>query len=227
MAILTGAGISADSGIRTFRDQNGLWEGHDIMEVASPEGWRANPALVLEFYNKRRKQLDEVKPNAAHYALKDLEKHFQVMVITQNVDDLHERAGSSDIIHLHGELRYARSSRDPGYRIRLESCKIEIGQTCPKGGQLRPDIVWFGEDVPKIHDAMLKVMEANILLIVGTSMEVYPAAGLKSYYSGGHPIYVVDLNRHSELSSRKYEIINERASVAMPALAQKLIDLYG
>lgn len=226
ITVLTGAGVSADSGIRTFRDSNGLWEGHDVMEVASPEGWRKNPALVLDFYNQRRKQLDEVEPNAAHQALKDLEKHFQVSIVTQNVDDLHERAGSTDIIHVHGELRYARSTRDPSYRVRIDGNAIGLGQICPKGGQLRPDIVWFGEGVPKIHPAMEKVEDADILLIVGTSLEVHPAASLRDYYRGHLPIYVIDLSRHSNLPSSRYEIINERASVAMPVLAQKLIKLY-
>jgi NAD-dependent deacetylase len=193
------------------------------MEVASPEGWSSNPALVLDFYNQRRKQLDEVQPNAAHLALKALEEHFEVTIVTQNVDDLHERAGSNNILHLHGELRFARSSRDASQRFYLGGSSIEVGDTCSLGSQLRPDIVWFGEDVPLIERAAELVLQADILLIIGTSLEVYPAAGLKEFYQGDHPIYVVDLNRHSDLNSKKYQIINDRASLAVPQLTELLI----
>lgn len=183
--------MSAESGISTFRDSNGLWENHDIMEVASPEGWERNPALVLEFYNARRRQLLEVSPNAGHLALVELEKHFDVQIITQNVDDLHERSGSLNVIHLHGELRKSRSTAYP-HLIYPCDVDIRIGDHCEKGSQLRPHIVWFGEEVPMLDRAADLVDEADIVLIVGTSMQVYPAAGLVGYAVPGTPIYYVD-----------------------------------
>ena len=183
--------MSAESGISTFRDSNGLWENHDIMEVASPEGWERNPTLVLEFYNARRRQLLEVSPNAGHLALVELEKHFEVAIITQNVDDLHERAGSSKVVHLHGELRKSRSTAYP-HLVYPCDIDIHIGDHCEKGSQLRPHIVWFGEEVPMLDHAADLVDEADIVLIVGTSMQVYPAAGLVGYAVPGIPIYYVD-----------------------------------
>ncbi|MEK7255713.1 MAG: Sir2 family NAD-dependent protein deacetylase, partial [Bacteroidota bacterium] len=180
LVVLTGAGVSAESGISTFRDANGLWENHDIMEVASPQGWRKNKELVLEFYNQRRRQLQLVEPNAAHLALVDLEAKFTTCVVTQNVDDLHERAGSKLVLHLHGELLKARSTHDPELIYDWKG-DISLTDKCERGSQLRPHIVWFGEEVPMLPLAADLVSQAEVVLIVGTSMQVYPAAGLVSY----------------------------------------------
>lgn len=191
IVVLTGAGVSAESGISTFRDAGGLWEGHDVMEVASPEGWRRNPALVLNFYNQRRRQLKEVEPNAAHFALVELEKRYEVSIITQNVDDLHERAGSSRVIHLHGELRKVRSTRNPGLIYEWTE-DLNVGDTCELGSQLRPHIVWFGEAVPMIELAAEEASTADAVIIVGTSMQVYPAAGLVGFADQAERIFYVD-----------------------------------
>lgn len=191
IVVLTGAGMSAESGIKTFRDADGLWEGHDVMQVATPEGFAANPELVLDFYNQRRQQLFEVKPNQAHYDLASLENHFKVSVITQNVDDLHERAGSTNVIHLHGELLKVRSTFDPN-DIKVWETDLVLGDVCKKGHQLRPHIVWFGEDVPMIEKAVGICETANILIIIGTSMQVYPAAGLMHYTPQNTPTYFID-----------------------------------
>lgn len=191
IVVLTGAGISAESGINTFRDADGLWEGHDVMEVASPEGFRKNPELVLDFYNQRRRQLFQVTPNQAHFNLKTLESDFDVAIITQNVDDLHERAGSSNIIHLHGELLKARSSaKNTG--ICEWKKDITLHDRAEDGSQLRPHIVWFGEDVPMIPKAIEIVEQADILVIIGTSMQVYPAASLINFIQKNIPIYFID-----------------------------------
>ncbi len=191
LVVLSGAGISAESGIDTFRDAGGLWEGHDVMEVASPQGFENNPALVLDFYNKRRSQLKTVEPNAAHYCLAGLERNFNVQIITQNVDDLHERAGSSRVIHLHGELLKARSVNDP---ITIINCPgdIHLGDLDAKGSQLRPHIVWFGEEVPEMENAIHIVEKADFVIVVGTSLQVYPAAGLMDYAPRHAHIYYVD-----------------------------------
>lgn len=191
LVVLTGAGISAESGINTFRDADGLWEGHDIMEVASPEGFAKNPTLVLDFYNQRRRQLLEITPNKGHYNLADLEKHFNVSIITQNVDDLHERAGSSNIIHLHGELLKARSTENNTDIFEWKK-DINLGDLASDGSQIRPHIVWFGESVPMIEKAVEIVEKADILVIIGTSMQVYPAAGLVNYILPNTPIYFID-----------------------------------
>lgn len=180
IVVMTGAGISAESGIKTFRDAGGLWEGHDVMEVASPEGWHKNKALVLDFYNQRRKQLHEVKPNEGHHALVELEKQYDVSIITQNVDNLHEVAGSSNIIHLHGELMKVRSTVYDELVYEMAG-DINLGDKCEKGAQLRPHIVWFGEMVPMLEIAAYATTEADIIIIIGTSMQVYPAAGLVGY----------------------------------------------
>ena len=193
VVVLTGAGISAESGISTFRDSNGLWENHDIMEVASPEGWQNNPELVLNFYNLRRRQLKEVQPNSAHYFLKELEKKFEVVVITQNVDDLHERAGSSQVIHLHGELKKVRSEKSEDLILDWEE-DIQLGDLAEDGAQLRPHIVWFGEMVPMMEKAIEEVSDADIMLVIGTSLQVYPAASLIDFIEFGKPIYVIDPN---------------------------------
>lgn len=193
IVVLTGAGMSAESGISTFRDSNGLWENHDIMEVASPEGWRNNPALVLDFYNKRRAQLKEVKPNRGHEILVELEQKFEVQIITQNVDNLHERAGSSNILHLHGELVKVRGEFSENESLYWED-DIYIGDKNKKGEQLRPDIVWFGEAVPAIEVAIPMMKQADIVIIIGTSLQVYPAAGLMHYAKSNVPVYYIDPN---------------------------------
>jgi len=193
IVVLSGAGMSAESGLKTFRDSNGLWEGHDVMEVASPEGFSRNPELVLEFYNQRRRQLLEVEPNAAHLKLAELEEKFKVTIITQNVDDLHERAGSSSVLHLHGELLQVRSTYDPTDVLDWKRDLVQ-GDLCNKGYQLRPNIVWFGEPVPMIPRAVEICSKADILLIIGTSMQVYPAASLIDYVNPNTIIYYIDPN---------------------------------
>lgn len=193
LVVLTGAGISAESGVKTFRDAGGLWEGHDVMEVASIEGWHKNPSLVLDFYNKRRADLKTVAPNLAHRLLQELEHYFEVTIITQNVDNLHERAGSKQIVHLHGELTKMKSLKNP--HIILESKpEIFLGDLAADGSQLRPHIVWFGEAVPEIENAIEIVKKADILVIIGTSMQVYPAASLVEYAKSEVPIYYIDKN---------------------------------
>jgi NAD-dependent protein deacetylase/lipoamidase len=191
IVVLTGAGMSAESGIKTFRDADGLWEGHDVMEVASPQGFANNPELVFDFYNQRRKQLLDVKPNAAHYALAKLETDYKVTVVTQNVDDLHERSGSQNVIHLHGELLKARSTYDEN-DIQAWKTDLVLGDTCIKGHQLRPHIVWFGEAVPMIETAISICQTADVLLIIGTSMQVYPAASLMHYVNPETRIFYID-----------------------------------
>lgn len=220
IVVLTGAGMSAESGINTFRDADGLWEGHDVMEVATPEGFKQNPELVLDFYNQRRQQLLSVKPNSAHNALADLEKKYDVTIITQNVDDLHERAGSSDVIHLHGELLKARSVANDND---IYDCKNDIvmGDLCPKGTQLRPHIVWFGEAVPMLENAVEITATADILIIIGTSMQVYPAASLIDYVKSGIPIYFIDpkpavnANNFDNLT-----VISQKATVGVKQLLE-------
>lgn len=221
IVVLTGAGISAESGIKTFRDANGLWEGHDVMEVASPEGFQQNPKLVLDFYNQRRKQLLSVVPNKAHIALAQLENHFEVQIITQNVDDLHERAGSTQVTHLHGELLKARSVGNPNYIIEWKN-DLNQGDYCPEGMQLRPHIVWFGEAVPELEKAAQFVQGADILLIIGTSMVVYPAASLIHYAKDSTPIYFIDPNPAIEEDGR-VQIIAEKAGTGVPKVVEKLV----
>ena len=222
LVVLTGAGISAESGIKTFRDSNGLWEGYDVMEVASPQGFENNPALVLNFYNQRRKQLLEVSPNTAHIDLVNLEKEFDVTIITQNVDDLHERAGSSKVLHLHGELLKSRSTYDESL---VYSCKtdINIGDMCEKNAQLRPHIVWFGEAVPMLEKAVEIVAKSTILVIIGTSMQVYPAASLVNYVMHNTPIYFIDPKPAITKSAlNNLTIIPKTATKGMKALIKML-----
>ncbi len=213
ITVLTGAGISAESGIKTFRDSDGLWEGHDVMEVASPQGWNANQELVLDFYNQRRKQLLEVQSNAAHIALAELEKDFDVQIITQNVDDLHERAGSSNVLHLHGELFKVRST---GIASTILDWKKDLntGDLCKDGFQLRPHIVWFGEDVPEMDNAIRLVRETDILIIIGTSMQVYPAASLLQFAPSETKIYFVD-PKPTISSSERIIVFAEKASTGV------------
>ncbi len=192
VVVLSGAGISAESGLKTFRDAGGLWEGHDVMEVASIEGWRKNPELVLDFYNQRRKQAMHAKPNAGHVALARLEREFDVTIITQNVDTLHEQAGSSHVIHLHGNLFQSKSSVDDSLVYDIEDKEINIGDRCEKGSQLRPNIVWFGEMVPMMEVAATMASSCDIFMVVGTSLAVYPAAGLLDFVNPEVPKYIID-----------------------------------
>lgn len=211
IVVLTGAGISAESGISTFRDANGLWENHDIMEVASPQGWQKNPSLVLEFYNQRRRQLKEVEPNSAHLFLKDLEEKFEVVIVTQNVDDLHERAGSSKVLHLHGELRKVRSERNEDLVYNWKD-DVHLGDLAEDGAQLRPHIVWFGEMVPMMETAIQEVETADILLVIGTSLQVYPAASLLDFLPNGKPIYVIDPNSVNIPNNPHISVIQKKAT---------------
>ncbi|MCX2720210.1 SIR2 family NAD-dependent protein deacylase [Lentiprolixibacter aurantiacus] len=223
IVILTGAGMSADSGLKTFRDEDGLWEGHDVMEVASPQGFARNPNLVLEFYNQRRRQLLSAHPNEGHKALALLEKHYDVTIVTQNIDDLHERAGSSRVIHLHGELFKVRSTGNPELIMDWKTDLI-MGSTCPEGHQLRPHIVWFGEEVPLLPVAANITQTADILLIIGTSLQVYPAASLIHYANPGIPIYLVD--PRPTLGSGdlpNLNVITQTAASGVPALVADLI----
>jgi NAD-dependent deacetylase len=223
IVVLTGAGISAESGIQTFRDADGLWEGHDVMEVATPQGWAKNKELVLKFYNDRRRQLSTVQPNAAHTALAELEIHHDVTIITQNVDDLHERGGSTRVIHLHGELRKARSVSDEDLIIDCDG-DINIGDKASDGAQLRPHIVWFGEGVPMLGLAANCVHDADVILVVGSSMQVYPAAGLVGYARANVPVYYIDKKPaiNHELSTRKnLEVIAMSATEGV----RKVIDI--
>ena len=225
LIVLTGAGISAESGINTFRDADGLWEGHDIMEVASPSGWHKNPDIVLDFYNKRRQQLLEVKPNAAHIALAKLENEYEVHIITQNVDDLHERAGSSNVLHLHGELLKVRSTLDENYILEWKK-DLHFGDCCPKNGQLRPHIVWFGEAVPAIEDAITITETADIVVVIGTSLQVYPAAGLMNYAPSNSPVFYIDPKPASVYGmENKVEIIPATATLGVPVFIEKLKNL--
>ena len=221
VVVLSGAGISAESGIKTFRDDNGLWEGHDVMEVASPEGWENNQELVLDFYNKRRRQLKTVQPNAAHEALVKLEEKYHVNIITQNVDDLHERAGSSQVTHLHGELFKVRSTFDEDLILDWKD-DLNLGDFCEHNSQLRPHVVWFGEQVPMLEVAVSLVEKADLLIIVGTSMQVYPAASLMHYAPEHTPVYFIDPNP-SINSSDKIEVIAEKASVGLVELVDRLL----
>ena len=218
---LTGAGISAESGITTFRDSGGLWEQYDVMEVASIDGWHKDQQLVQRFYNDRRRQLTEVEPNAAHLILAELEQHYDVSVVTQNVDDLHERAGSTDIVHLHGELTKARSASDPNLIIDIGYRSIAPDEKAPDGSALRPHIVWFGEAVPAIGRAADIVSVADIVLIIGTSLNVYPAAGLVGYANRKSAVYLIDPNEVA-YSGREIIVIREKATEGMKKLKEIL-----
>ena len=221
LVILSGAGISQESGLKTFRDMGGLWEQYDVAEVASPEAWQKNPELVLRFYNERRKQLWEAKPNKGHIGIAELENWFDVEVVTQNVDDLHEQAGSTKVLHLHGELRKARSSVDPNLVYTLENWELKMGDTCEKGSQLRPHIVWFGEMVTEIEKAAVIVQKADIFVVVGTSLVVYPAAGLVHYIRPGTPVFVIDPHK-PEVFINDVEYIQEKAGRGVEILKEKL-----
>jgi len=224
LVVLTGAGISAESGIKTFRDADGLWEGHDVMEVATPEGFEKNPKLVLEFYNQRRAQLHKVKPNAGHYVLAELEEIFDVHIITQNVDNLHEQAGSSNVLHLHGELFKARSTKDKSYIIEWKK-DLFLGDCDPNGYQLRPHIVWFGEAVPAIETAVVIAQQADYFAVIGTSMQVYPAAGLLHYTKPNVPVFYIDPKPATLYDlPNSLEIIKATATKGVPILKEKLLE---
>ena len=221
LVVLTGAGMSAESGVSTFRDAGGLWEGHDVMEVASPQGFAANPALVLDFYNQRRRQLFEVVPNSGHLALAGLEDRYNVTIVTQNVDDLHERAGSSDVVHLHGELLKARSTKNEHLVFDWKK-DIVLGDKAEDGAQIRPHIVWFGETVPMLETAIKITEQADVLLIIGTSMQVYPAASLVHYVKPNTPIYFIDPKPSvSEHDFSNLTIIAEKATTGMNILIKE------
>jgi len=224
LVMLTGAGVSADSGVETYRASDGLWAKHKIEDVCTPEALERNPKLVLDFYNERRRQLKTVKPNAGHIAAAQLEKYFNVEIITQNVDNLHERAGSTKVLHLHGELTKCRSMKDPSYICTRES-DVNLGDLCPSGGQLRPHIVFFGEPVPMIEPAAKIVSKANILIVAGTSLAVYPAAGLVRYAPSDAIIYVLD-PAAVEIGGAKVTYMRERFALAMPKLAAILIEKF-
>ncbi|MDX2245322.1 MAG: NAD-dependent deacylase [Bacteroidia bacterium] len=225
LVVLTGAGISAESGLKTFRGSDGLWEGHNILEVASPGGFARNPELVLRFYNERRAQARLAQPNAGHYALAELEAHFEVQIITQNIDDLHEKAGSAHILHLHGEINKMRSVTDSSYIVDVEG-DINLGDTAPDGGQLRPHIVWFGEEVPLITKAVKLMAGADIVAVIGTSLVVYPAAGLLEVAPPYAPVFVVDPHKPPISGARNIHYIQERGSIGVPILATLLKEKF-
>jgi NAD-dependent deacetylase len=223
VVVISGAGVSAESGLKTFRGDDGLWEGHRVEEVATPAAWAADPARVLRFYNERRKQVRAAQPNAAHRALADLERGYQVDIVTQNVDDLHERAGSSRVLHLHGELMLARSTINPEMLIPLGESDIALGDTCPAGGQLRPHVVWFGEEVPAMVAAANLVSQADILLCVGTSLQVYPAASLVFLAPDEARRIVVDPHIPEVLPRTSFECLAQPASEGVPLIVEELL----
>ncbi|OFY84628.1 MAG: NAD-dependent protein deacylase [Bacteroidetes bacterium RIFCSPLOWO2_12_FULL_35_15] len=223
LVVFTGAGISAESGIQTFRDTGGLWEEYNINDVATPQAWEKNQKLVLDFYNKRRKQVIQAQPNKAHYALVDLEKKYDVQIITQNIDDLHERAGSKNVLHLHGEIIKSRSSIDVSLVYKINGDEIKFGEKCELGSQLRPHIVWFGEMVPEMETAYSISEKADIFMVVGTSMAVYPAAGLIDYAPTTIPKYLIDPSDVKITGINNLTIIKEKASIGLPKLALELL----
>ncbi|MDR0754979.1 MAG: NAD-dependent deacylase [Prevotellaceae bacterium] len=224
LAVLTGAGISAESGISTFRDSDGLWEQHNVMDVASIDGWYKNPKLVLDFYNERRKQLATVEPNAAHKILYELEEHFNVCIITQNVDNLHERAGSTNIIHLHGELTKVRSVADEDTVYDIGYKPVNLGDTDKHGSQLRPHIVWFGEAVPMLNVAAGNVSQADIIAIIGTSLNVYPAAGLVNYKRNSVPVFLINPNDVNAFYIQNLTVIKQKATTGVAEMRDILVN---
>ena len=225
LVILTGAGISAESGIKTFRDEDGLWEGHNVMDVASPEGWHRNNELVLDFYNQRRRQLYKVKPNKGHIVLAELEKDFDVHIITQNVDNLHEQAGSSKVLHLHGELLKVRSTQNEQYILDW-AADLVLGDVDDKGNQLRPHIVWFSEMVPALEEAINITEQADYVAVIGTSLQVYPAASLMHYAKPNTPVFYID-PRPASINNLQnpLEVIAMNATEGVPLLREKLLYL--
>ena len=223
VVVVTGAGISAESGLKTFRDSGGLWEGYNVYDVATPEAWKRDPDMVQHFYNERRKSVLEAKPNAAHYALVKLEEKFQVTIVTQNIDDLHERAGSSRIIHLHGLITKSQSDRNPKVTYDIPGSELKMGELCELGSQLRPHVVWFGEAVPMIENAAKECYEADIFIVIGTSLQVYPAAGLIDLVPAKAKKILVD-PRAMEISAKNIEMIPENAAAAVPELVERLLN---
>ncbi|MEO8961503.1 MAG: NAD-dependent deacylase [Ginsengibacter sp.] len=223
LIVLSGAGVSAESGLKTFRDSDGLWMGYDVYEVASPQGWQKNKELVLDFYNQRRKEVAKALPNAAHQAIADLEKDFNVTVITQNIDDLHERAGSKKVIHLHGEIFKMRSEQDENTFYDIDG-DIHLGDKAPDGFQLRPHVVWFGEQVPMIEEAVKVLPSADIFILLGTSLQVYPAAGLIEYLPVGIPKYIIDNNPPYVSPHHNFTIIKETATAGMEEVKKRLME---
>jgi NAD-dependent deacetylase len=226
LVVLTGSGISSESGLKTFRESGGLWEDYDVMEVASYSGWTQNMELVLQFYNERRAQLKDAIPNEAHRGLVNLEKYCNVQIITQNVDNLHEKAGSKSVLHLHGILTQARSTGDPALIYNIGYNPINPGDTCEKGFQLRPDIVWFGEAVPAIEEAAAITSSADLFVVIGTSMVVYPAAGLIDYVPKNTPVFLIDPNEVAVPIYRHINFIREKAGNGVALLKEKLIKDY-
>ena len=223
IVILSGAGISAESGLKTFRDSDGLWENHNVYDVATPEAFARDPELVLNFYNERRHQVLEAKPNQAHLSLVEFESQFNVTIITQNIDDLHERAGSSHVLHLHGEIDFARSSVDETLIYPLNGAEIKLGDRCQKGSQLRPHIVWFGEAVPMMEEVIPLVEMADILLVIGTSLAVYPAAGLVNYAPPYSKKYYIEPQGFDGMKSQNFKVISKKAGEGVPKLVKELM----
>ncbi len=223
IVVLTGAGMSAESGVSTFRDNNGLWENHRVEDVATPDAWLRYPDLVMRFYNERRKQLFEVEPNAGHKGLVKLEEKYDVQIVTQNVDDLHERAGSSNVLHLHGELKKVRSTIDPSLIYEVDHWEVNLGDKCEKGSQLRPHIVWFGEAVPMIEPAVEIVSKADFCIVIGTSLLVYPAAGLLNYVSPEVPKYYIDPKAYDVPGIQNLTVIKKKAGEGVPELVEKIL----
>lgn len=223
VVVITGAGISAESGLKTFRDSGGLWEGYNVYDVATPEAWRRNPDLVQNFYNDRRKSVLEAKPNAAHDALVKLEEKYDVTIITQNVDDLHERAGSSRIIHLHGLITKSQSNINPDLTYNISGWELKMGELCELGSQLRPHLVWFGEAVPMIEIAANECYAAEIVIVIGSSLKVYPAAGLIDLVPAKAEKFLID-PRAMEIASKNIAVISENAVTAVPELVQRLLN---
>ncbi len=223
IAVLTGAGISAESGLKTFRDSDGLWEGYNIEDVATPEAWRRNPKLVQDFYNERRKNVLAAQPNAAHYALAKLEEKYDVTIITQNIDDLHERGGSSKVVHLHGIITRSQSSKNPKLTYPINGWEIKMDEVCELGSPLRAHVVWFGEEVPMIETAAQICTQADLFILVGSSLAVYPAAGLVNYVPRGVPKYIVDPKIPELNQNSSFIKIQEKATVGVPALVSQLL----
>jgi NAD-dependent deacetylase len=225
IVILTGAGISAESGIKTFRGSGGLWENHKVTDVATPEAWKRDPELVLRFYNERRMQIRHAQPNKAHTALALLEKAYNVHIITQNIDDLHERAGSTQVMHLHGEINQSRSNIDVNLVYDTNDVEMKMGELCELQSQLRPNIVWFGEAVPMIEQAIPLMQKADIVIVIGTSLQVYPAAGLLDFIQSKTKIYNIDPNCMGNAKDDRFTIIKHKAGSAVPQLVKKLIQV--
>lgn len=223
LVVFTGAGISAESGLQTFRDSGGLWEGYDIEKVATPQAWAANPQLVLQFYNERRRNVAQASPNAAHLALVELERCFDTVIITQNIDDLHERAGSKKVIHLHGEIFKARSTADPGLLYSIRGTELNLGDCCELGSQLRPHIVWFGEAVPAMQEAMEITRSADIFVVIGTSLTVYPAAGLMDFAPEKSDKYFIDPRAEAPQGVRRLKVVRLKAAEGVVQVVREIL----